>query len=1011
MTLKNSVAKIIEALALLLLIIPTLFPQSCFSQATSYGQNKAQWRNFQWYIFETPHFTIYYYPEEEKVAQEVCQIAEQAFQHDTKVMGFVPTKRIPIFLYLTPGDFEQTNVVAEDLGDGVGGVTEMLKNRITIPAGTSEHDLTKVITHEMVHALQFDVMYGEGLPRTYQVYRAAFVPQWLMEGTAEYGAQDWDNEADMFMRDAVINERIKMPSRLYGFEYLDGHEIFLAYKTSQAFMQYLSDNYGPEKIGQIFKKFQKQLTIGQIIKEVTGKEQKEVEENFRFQLMRKYWTQSNGLKAAREYAKQMTFQSKEDISMNLSPAWSPDGKQMVFLADKAGYLDIYLMNIETQETQSLVGMRFESISGEGNPVSWSPDQKELGFVARERGKDKICIYDISTHVINKMDLPLDDVGSPVWSPDGKEIAFKGSKAGQSDLYVVAVSGEGLRQLNSDRADDTAPSWSPDGRCIAYTTEKNSFKQIALIPAKGGTPTLLTGGEVEHRNPHWSPDGRKLIYSSDENGFFCLYTMNRDGSQIEQLTSTFEGDFSPSYSPGGGKVAFSSYSDSCFNIYVLTIPSATRPLSQEAKAREMKLLQYADPLGLAYPFEHKTPTPVPVVQSQPKSVVAIPTEISVTLTAEVNLSAVNKTITANTHVDGGGAESAGNVITKKKYEFEMSPDLFLLLAGYDSAAGFVGGGYISLSDMPGDHQMVLYGEGLPSIQQVVQCSYTNSRSLLNYGISASYAQSVQPYLDTTTNQINDYNQLTEQVQFYGILPLSRFDRIESGPYVNRMSVNYNAPDISSFAVVDTGVFAAYVHDQISRVFIEPISGFGFRFNVSDNEKLMGGNRQYTAYLADFQDYFNFGSGYWREAVLGFNLTGEFLDGGYADTSTGLASILTLDSGSVRGLTTEEAYGNKLISATAEFRIPSVKEINYDVSLPFIDAFMLRDLYFALFTDCGYVWDTPEVVSINKIKNSVGTGLRLAVFVLQSYPALLRFDVAQRTDNGDGPAYYFALGEKF
>src|SRR5262249_55264901 len=155
---------------------------------------------------------IYYYPECEALAKVAVQYAENNFLMVSRKFAYLPKTKIPLFLYATPSEFQETNITPEILSGGVGGFTEVFKNRIVVPMGGSYHELEKVMTHEMTHAFQYDLIYGEGW-RSINLFKAVFEPQWMMEGMAEWMAQHWESQGEMVLRDAVLNDQL-MPLNL-----------------------------------------------------------------------------------------------------------------------------------------------------------------------------------------------------------------------------------------------------------------------------------------------------------------------------------------------------------------------------------------------------------------------------------------------------------------------------------------------------------------------------------------------------------------------------------------------------------------------------------------------------------------------------------------------------------------------------------------------------------------------------------------------------------------------------
>ena len=74
-----------------------------------------------------------------------------------RTLGHELSGRQPLVLYASHPDFEQTNTIQGELGEGTGGVTESLRRRIVLPLGGPLADTDHVIGHELVHAFQFDM--------------------------------------------------------------------------------------------------------------------------------------------------------------------------------------------------------------------------------------------------------------------------------------------------------------------------------------------------------------------------------------------------------------------------------------------------------------------------------------------------------------------------------------------------------------------------------------------------------------------------------------------------------------------------------------------------------------------------------------------------------------------------------------------------------------------------------------------------------------------------------------
>ena len=100
--------------------------------AQYFGQNKVQYRAFDFKTIQTEHFEVYYYPEERAGALDASRMAERAYARLSRILHHQFRSRKPLILYASQSDFQQTNVV-DASGEGLGGVTEFFKHRAVLP--------------------------------------------------------------------------------------------------------------------------------------------------------------------------------------------------------------------------------------------------------------------------------------------------------------------------------------------------------------------------------------------------------------------------------------------------------------------------------------------------------------------------------------------------------------------------------------------------------------------------------------------------------------------------------------------------------------------------------------------------------------------------------------------------------------------------------------------------------------------------------------------------------------
>ena len=252
----------------LILIFAVVLSATGYAQETYFGKNKVRYKDFNWEFIQTRHFDIHFYEDAYPTAKFTATVLESAYVEITEELNYVIQKRVPVFVYNSHNDFQQTNIISSLIPEGVGGFTEAFKNRIVIPFSGSYEEFRHVLHHELTHAIVYDMIYGNMFSSLLSRQRLFNLPLWYAEGFAEYSSRHgWDYFSDMFVRDATINNYLRPPWMLGGF---------LAYKQGQAMVKYIAETYGEEQLGKILKKGKVHLTMNRALKESIGKTEEEL---------------------------------------------------------------------------------------------------------------------------------------------------------------------------------------------------------------------------------------------------------------------------------------------------------------------------------------------------------------------------------------------------------------------------------------------------------------------------------------------------------------------------------------------------------------------------------------------------------------------------------------------------------------------------------------------------------------------------------------------------------------
>src|SRR5438876_186618 len=1057
--------------------------------AQYFGQNKVQYRSFNFQSIQTEHFDIYYYPDERPGALDAARMAERAYARLSRILHHQFQSRKPIILYASQSDFQQTNVV-DASGEGLGGVTEFFKHRAGLPCTGSYAEFAHVLQHEMVHQFQYDV-YSRGRPGAgVQTLVAVNPPLWFMEGMAEYLSLGPINpETSMWLRDAALEGHLpsieEMTTDPYIFPYRYGHALWA----------YIGEKWGDEVIGEIL---QSSATSGldAAFKRALGRSLEDLSNDWRDAIQTTFLPQLGDHYRARRIAQPTLTQRHSRGRIFLAPALTPDGKDIAYFGDQGGFfIDLWLADAETGRVKrrlvkSTQNNNYESLRFINSAGAFSPDGRYFAIAAKRKDRDDLVILDVKRgREDRRIQVGLSALQTPQWSPDGTQLVFTGFSNGFTDLFIINRDGTGLRRLTNDKFADLHPAWSPDGKTIAFVTDRGGETdfdllrfgnlRIALLHLESGAIDMLGNMEIgKNINPVWAPDGRSLAFVSDRTGIANVFLYDLADGQIYQLTNMFTGvqgitPLSPvlTWAQQADRMAFVYYEDGQYSVYSVENPRSLRRAPYQGPATQpvVTLLEseQRDTLLKAPPFVAAVPTTnalggtgsaatLPNV-SAPASIYRSATGFRPSAQPQpAESTSARPAVTVRALLDSATlALPDTNEFTFKPYKVRFTADYVVRpTVGYardNFGRGVFGGTAIALSDILGNHSLVLAGSinGRISEAQFLGL-YANQSHRLNWagGFSQDplyfYGGSDWTRIDDPRNPgVGDSLRVfSERIRRFVIrdlfaessYPFSRFNRIELGVHavnIAEATLELRRSILGDSLVQGGGPSATFVQPSIAHVhdnplfgYVGPFAGSRSRFSISPAI----GSWQFTAGLIDYRRYLFFRP--FTIAVRGvmfgrfgrdadrfpvFLGSTELIRGYTAGSFRSHECAVSAQTNSQTGCADlDQMIGSKIAVGNVELRFPLTRSLVLGflpLGFPPIEG--------ALFYDIGMAWNDASIIKWHRAASedpllvrtplrSWGGSIRANVFGL----VIMRLDYTKPLNRGLKHSYWtISLGPTF
>jgi WD40 repeat protein len=927
-------------LALSALLASTAVPlhaQESFGPSVSgygFGQNKIAYRKFDWHIYHSPHFNVYYYSAEESLLQKVVSFAESDYDDVSRFLNFQIKDPIPLIFFATHSAFEQNNIVLDFIPEGVGAFASPVRFRMVMPFDDPDGTEIAIMRHELTHIFQYHMLFQGSLAKAL----AAGPPLWFMEGMASYVGRDETVRDTMFLRDAVVNDIIPPITHVN----ING---FFAYRFGHAVFAFIEDRWGHE--GFLDFLFEMRNTIGgrvdRAVKRAFKLDPEEFDIEFRRWLRKKYLPQLIETGEPGDFGRVFRVKANES-TYEISPVASPSGDLVAAFSAYHGKVDVVLFDARkrtfirnltkpfSSRYQYLVAQELSQGRRLGRDLSFSPDGNTVAvFAKRERGRSLMLLDAINGGIRRIIDMDeIEQQQAPSFSPDGKKVAFSGTKDGRFDIFILDLDTDTITRVTDDDIFDGAPAFSPDGKSIVLVSVVGAGAHAKIFRMdldKPGVRIPITTGDSNENDPIYSPDGKRIYYTSDRGGRENIYSRDLTTGEDRQYTNVVSGAFMPAplkARDGEEHLVFTGYWKMSFDIYetgtnepvgrppAAPAAAAAAPAGSESSVKPP--VQAAVPPGTG----PVAPPPAPAAGAP---AAAEPIAKPAAAAAAAAAPSGSETDLAKFEPDIQVTIDPANKEKYHSYKFFLEDAQ--AYAGVDTNQTYTGRILLTFSDNLGDRRIIADMSAVETFSNF-NLIYADLSRRMQWYLRLFDLRSFYIGQDIVTGRLVRGQQSFQESGAIGtiVYPFSFYHRVEIGAGYMIRKLNFTdvvtnnqgqqvvaiSPSSDNFPVVTVGL----VGDSSQNAYYGPVAGQRYRADVLWGPGVSGGGTVYQSATLDARKYFpltlrsNFAFRVWGGISGGQRPTPFFLGG--------------LDT--IRGLDFRSLVGDRAFFGNAEFRFPLI-----------------------------------------------------------------------------------------
>lgn len=498
-----------------------------------FGQNRVQYRTFNWSYYDTTNFRCFYYDKGKESAIYCVNIAEEELQFITQVMGGSLSKKINIIIYNNFSDYRQTNLGRhqEDMNAADGGRIDIVGNSMPIYFNGDHMHLKRQIRKGLATRIKNKMLFGDNIKDVIKNSMKMNLPEWFGSGHIAYISDEWTPALQLELQNMVAStNKNKFEDLALAYPSLVGH----------SFWNFIASKYGENTITNILYLIRFRKSINQAIESVLNKPAKDVFQEWEAYELRALNEEHLSLDSMKHRMFLTTIKKKFDAQYTRF-AVSPKGGEVAYVMKHEGVYHVMIHETKYGKSVSMLSGGIRAAKELADPdypiIAWSPTGDKLVILYSNKkntllmktyfsGSKKTNIRAISARRVER-------ITGACFMGDENTLVITGIKKGQSDLMRLNIKTAKVENITTDLFDDKDPVYieSEAGSGILFLSNRKtnyigensrsqefeaSYDLYLYEPSKGNNLRKLSDVNAPiHNHAQWGMNA--FTYLSNESG--------------------------------------------------------------------------------------------------------------------------------------------------------------------------------------------------------------------------------------------------------------------------------------------------------------------------------------------------------------------------------------------------------------------------------------------------------------------------------------------------------------